>query len=188
MSGLFDWLNGIMTWLGTWIPRIQIIRYSERGIRYENGKTVSIIEPGIIIYWPIFTEVDFINVQRQVLNLRTQLLTTVDGQTVIASGLVVYSIDNVHRYLVDNHDADAGIHEVATAIIRRVLIDKKFSEIQEERSADKLDKHLTKDAREVLKSFGIKVETVRLTDFAKARAISHAGDGLTINIHPQGTP
>jgi len=185
MSGLFDWLNGIMTWLGSWIPRVQIIRYSEAGIRYRHGKDISIINPGIIVYWPIFTEIEFINVKRQVLNLRTQLLTTVDKQTVVASGLVVYRINDVQVYLVENHDADAGIHEVTTAIIRRVLIDKSFDEIQTERSADKLDKHLTSDARKVLKSFGISVEAVRLTDFAKAFALSHAGDGLTINIHPQ---
>jgi hypothetical protein len=67
------------------------------------------------------------------------------------------------------------------------LIDKSFDEIQAERSADKLDKHLTSDARKVLKSFGISVEAVRLTDFAKAFALSHAGDGLTINIHPQNS-
>ena len=95
MSGLFDWLNGIMTWLGSWIPRIQIIRYSEQGIRYRNGKNISIINPGVVVYWPIFTEIEFINVKRQVLNLRTQLLTTVDGQTVIASGLVVYRTNGV---------------------------------------------------------------------------------------------
>jgi len=183
MSGVFAWLNEAMLWIGQWIPRLLIVLSSERGIRYRNGRDVAILEPGLRVYWPIATKCQVVNVMRQVLNLSTQTLTTKDGKPVIVSGLVVYRIEDVELYLVDNHDADAGIDEVTCAEIRTVLIGLSLEEVQAERTSNRLDGRLKRAAAKSLKPFGVAVEECRLTDFAPARVLSIAGTPVSVTVN-----
>lgn len=175
MSGALAWLNEAMVWLASWIPRLVIVLASEKGIRYRHGSDVSVLDPGLHVYWPIVTRVQIVNVNRQVLNLSMQTLTTADGRTIIASGVLVYRIVDVERYLVANHDADAGIDEVTCAAIRQVLLAMDLELIQAASVGGGMDDKLRRQARKVLASFGVRVESCRLTDCAQARVLSLAG-------------
>jgi len=175
MTSALAWLNHVMVWLGSWIPRLLVVLKTERGIRYRNGSEVRILEPGRRIYWPLVTKVHVVNVMRQVLNLSTQTLTTLDGKAVIASGVLVYRIVDVEKYLVDNNDADAGIDEVTCAAVRDVLIGLSLAEIQAARKGHALDQQLGKRARKFLSPFGVRVEYCRLTDFAASNVLSVQG-------------
>lgn len=180
--GLFDWLNGIMSWIGSWIPRIQIIRATERGIKYKNGKDVIVLEPGITIYWPMFTEIEFINVTRQVLTLHNMTICLADSRVVTISALAVYRITDVYKYIVDNHDADMGMDEVINSIIRQTLIPLGFNSIQKDRSSSNMDSILTDAVREEVDVFGVEIEIVRLTDLAPTKVLTIPGLENRLNV------
>lgn len=181
MTGALSWLNEAMVWLASWVPRLLIVLHTERGIRYRCGSEVSVLEPGVHVYWPIVTRVQVVNVMRQVLNLSMQTLTTSDERTIIASGVLVYRIVDVEKYLVANHDADAGIDEVTCAAIRQVLLAMDMDLIQDASVGGAMDDKLRRQARKALAPFGVRVESCRLTDCAEARVLSLAG--IPYDIH-----
>lgn len=174
MTGL-AWLQDLATFLAAWFPRLVIVLASERGVRFRRGAEVSILEPGLHVFWPIVTKVQTVNVARQTLNLSTQTITTQDGDAIIVSGIVVYTIDNVVRYLVENENAASGMDEVTCAAVRDVLLGRTFAEIQEASKGNALDADLRHAARRRLASFGVKVESCRLTDLARTRVLSLQG-------------
>lgn len=175
MTGALAWLNELMTWCAAWVPRLVIVLKSERGIRYRLGADVSILKPGVGCYWPIVTQVQKVNVMRQTLNLSTQTITTADGEAIIVSGIVVYTIADVVLYLVENENAASGMDEVTCAAVRDVLLGRTFAEIQAASMANALDADLRKAARKRLGPFGVKVESCRLTDLARTRVLSLQG-------------
>jgi len=171
----FAWLNDLMIFIAGWFPRLRIVLASERGIRYRHGRDVSILEPGLRVYWPMVTQVQVVNVMRQTLNLSTQTITTADGEAIIVSGIVVYTIADVDRYLVQNENAASGMDEVTCAAVRDVLLGLTFDQIQEASTGLGLDDRLRRRARKFLGPFGVKVESCRLTDLARARVVSLQG-------------
>jgi len=175
MSGAFAWISEIMQWAGRWIPRLLIVRATDCGVRFRHGARVEILEPGLRVYWPIVTEVQTVNVQRSVQNLSTQTLTTHDGVAVIVSGVLVYRVADVVKFLVANHDAEAGIDEVACAGIREVVLSMTLDEIREASIGGGLADRLRRQTRKLLSPFGVRVEYCRLTDCAPARVLSLAG-------------
>lgn len=186
MTGALTWLNEAMVWLASWIPRLVIVLATERGIRYRHGADVSVLEPGLHVYWPIVTRVQVVNVMRQVLNLSMQTLTTADERTIIASGVLVYRIVDVEKYLVANHDADAGIDEVTCAAIRQVLLAMDMDTIQAASVGGVMDDKLRRQSRKVLAPFGVRVESCRLTDCAQARVLSLAGIPYDLHLTQYG--
>ena len=122
--------NQFIQLLVSFIPRFTVVRKTDRGVKFVRGKKVKVLEPGLRWYWPLVTEIEVVNVQRQVLKLPVQTLYTSDEKTVIAGGVVVYSIEDIYKYLVENYDAEDSIAEVAAACLRDIVISKTVKEIQ----------------------------------------------------------
>src|SRR5687767_7625993 len=122
-----DWINTLAQWLGAWFPRWVIVRRREKLVKFRPGSPVLVYEPKagrasrIVFYWPAFTEVLPVFVGRQTLSLPPQTLTTKDGASVVATGVVVFTIEDVERYLVENWDSDEAIAEVAGAALRKAI-------------------------------------------------------------------
>jgi len=186
VTSALSWLNDAAVWLASWLPRLLVVLSSEKGIRYRHGSEVSVLEPGLHVYWPIVTRVHVVNVMRQVLNLSMQTLTTAEGRTIIASGVLVYRITDVTKYLVANHDADAGIDEVTCAAIRQVLLAMDMDLIHDASVGGGMDDKLRRQARKALAPFGVRVESCRLTDCAQARVLSLAGIPNDIHLTQYG--
>lgn len=173
MEGLFGWIGKLFEWVGRWVPRLEIIEANEGGVKFVRGRHVREVEPGLTVYWPLTTTILKTCVVRQILNLTTQTVTTRDGRAVVVSGIVVYRIHDVVLYLVDLHNADAAIANVALAAITRVVVGTDYDVLLENR--DTLDDALTRAAIKDTEGFGVEIERVRLTDFAPCRALSVNG-------------
>lgn len=173
MAGVFGWISDLLQWFGAWIPRLLIVRTTQGGVKFVRGKCVKVIVPGLAVYWPLVTAVEITHVARQAIDLPNQTLTTRDGRSVIVSGVVVYSIRDVKKFLVDNYDSHAAIAEVALSAVRHVVISSDFESLC--RGGRVLDARLRAEARKSLKSFGVDVEYVRLSDLSACRVVSLVG-------------
>ena len=173
MESALGWIGELFSWFGSFVPRWLIVRSTEAGVKFRWGKHVHVLTPGIRWYWPAFTDVETETVVRQTLNLDAQTLMTADDKTVVASGVIVFKITDIIKFLVDNFDADEAIAEVAGSALRKFVISKTVEEIQKGR-AD-VDNSLTREAQKLLKDFGIEVEYARLVSFSTARVINLVG-------------
>jgi regulator of protease activity HflC (stomatin/prohibitin superfamily) len=174
MEAAFAWLGDLARWLSAWVPRLVHVKVYEGGVKFVRAET-RLMEPGLHVWWPITTEVMTHPVVRQVVNLPNQTLLTKDGKTVVASGVVVYTISDLHRFLVENFDAEASIAELGLAGIRRAVTQRDFEELRKGRADT--DNRLTAECQRLLDDLGVRVEYARLTDFAPVRAFALLGTG-----------
>lgn len=173
---MLEALSSFLTSLGKFIPRLHIVRKTERAVLFRRGRIAKVVEPGLVLYWPLVTDIVWASVVKQTIDLPNLTLMSKDNKTVIASGLVVYEISDIYKYLVENYDCDKSISEIACAAIRDVIVDKTVDEIQGN-NRNTIDTALSKNCREALKEYGIQVNRVRLTNFSVARVINILGLG-----------
>ena len=167
--------------MGDWIPRPRIVRITDAGVRFWFGKWARVVYPGWRLDWPAIMDMEVVPVVRQVVQLESQTLFTGDAKTVIAGAVIVFSIEDVHKFLVENFDAEDGIVEVAGHVLRDVIVGKTLDQIQETDGRRSIDKSLVVDASKALALFGVEVETMRLTDFAPARVVNLVGVNLSVD-------
>lgn len=177
MEAAFAWIGKLADFVGSLLPRLLIVKSTHRGVKYVFGSQLVALDPGVHVYWPIVTEIEVCAVVRQVLNLKSQILETKDGHTVVAGGLVVYEINDAQTFLADNENSFETIDDVATAAIRKVVISSTLDELREGRA--KLDNRLSRETQKLLRVFGVSVEYARLTDFARVRAYHLSGGPLS---------
>jgi len=173
----FAWLGKLVEFFGSFFPRLLIVKSSHRSVKYVHGKARVLLMPGVHCYWPIVTEVEHCCVVRQVLDLKSQILETKDGHTVVAAGLVVYEIHDAETFLADNENGFDSIADIACAAIRKVVVRSTMEQLRAGSSV--LDMRLTRETQKLLDAFGVNVEYARLTDFAKVRALHLSGGPLS---------
>lgn len=156
MADALAWIGELARWLASWIPRLVIVKANYLLVKFVRGKHVRVVQPGLAIYWPLVTVAKPVFVARSVMNLTNQTLTTKDGRVLVVSGVVAFQIS-----------------DVALSSIKHVIVEATYEQLLGEQQA--LDARLTRRTRSALRSFGVEVEYVRLTDFAPARALSIAG-------------
>jgi regulator of protease activity HflC (stomatin/prohibitin superfamily) len=171
----FTVIGEAVRYLGEWIPRPRIVRLTDGGVRFWFGRWASVVQPGWRLEWPAFMELEIVPVVRQVTQLSPQTLFTSDSKPVIAGAVIVWSIDDVRKYLVENYEAEASISEVAGYAVRDAIVSKTLDQIQETDGRKGIDRALLTEASKALTRFGVKVETMRLTDFAPARVLNLVG-------------
>lgn len=169
-------LGEIVRYLGEWIPRPRIVRLTDGGIRFWFGRWASVVHPGWRLEWPAVMELEIVPVVRQVTQLAPQTLFTRDSKPVIAGAVIVWSIEDVRKYLVENYEAEDSVTEVAGYAVRDAIVGKTLEQIQETDGRSSIDRALLSAASKALAMFGVKVETMRLTDFAPARVLNLVGE------------
>lgn len=174
MGGAFAWLGQLVEWLGSLIPRIMVVRATHGGVKFCRGHKIKVMNPGIHCYWPIITEIEVIPVARQTHNLPNQTLVTKDGKQVTLSGIVIYEIKDVVRALTKNWDYNDTVSDVSMAAIAKVVVEADYQDLIS--NVDRFCIGLTKETRKRLKSFGIQVHKVFITDFSNCRVIRLVGD------------
>lgn len=114
-------------------------------------------------------------VKRQTLNLPPQVLTTKDYKEILASVVVTYEIDDIHKALVDTYDFEDTIRETAQGAVKKVIATKEFQEILE--NQHEIDVELCRRIRSVIRPFGVRVIEAVVTDFGKTKIYRLVGDG-----------
>lgn len=164
MGSAFSWFGEIIQWLGAFIPRLLIVRATERGIKWVHGKKVVAMQPGLWFYWPIVTEYTIRVVARQTLDLPTQTLITNDRKQVVVSGVVVYSINDIVKAIGEQSwDVEETVNDLVRAAIVGVVTNTNLDDLA--CLDDKIIDKLTNAARKKLKKFGVHIERCFLTDF-----------------------
>ena len=170
MNAAFAWFGEIIHWIGAFIPRLLIVRATERGIKWVHGKHVKAMQPGLHFYWPIVTEYTIRVVARQTLNMPAQTLITKDKKQVVVTGMVVYSINDIVKAIGEQSwDVDNTVGDLAQAAIVGIITNTNFDELS--KLDDKMVNKMTDATRKKLKKFGVWIEKCFLTDFCTTKVV-----------------
>ena len=171
---MFDTLANLIDSFGKLFPRIRLIDKQSGGVKFKTRGRVKILKPGLYFYWPILTELRAYPIVRQVLNLPYQTLMTSDLKSIVVAGVIVYEINDLEKYGVENYDVLESITEMGCTAIRSVIVTKTLAEIQQN-NRNTIDNALTKSAKQQLEIFGLNVHYARLTDFSIAKILNLVG-------------
>lgn len=176
-------LNELFITIGSLIPRIKNILPYEKGIKFIWGSKVKIIDSGWTTYWPVSTILTIKPIVRQTTNLNYQILTTSDNKTIVVAAAILYHINDIKKYCIENYEVEETIIETASSIFREFITKNTFEEIIQHIGTGKLNSEITNKAYNELLPYGIEVEVFRLTDVAPTRVISLTNSAALTNIN-----
>ena len=180
MSTGLEWINSVAEWFGALIPDWDLLQVNEAGVKYLPGGKVKVIKPGIYWFWPVTTNVETISTKRQTLTFG-QRLTTKDFSTVQCNTVIVFTINDVVKALVETMDFEDTIGEAAQKLTIKPIMSRTFDEICDDMAeSNNMRNEVTSAARSLLSDYGVKVLDGYVCDFTETRVFSHEGAGLAI--------
>jgi SPFH domain/Band 7 family protein len=186
LENLFCWVPWLIKWLVGWVPHFGRLHSFEMGVK-ASGRRYKVLHPGFYVWIPHFSNIYSDNVVRKVVELPEQLLTTADGVRVRVGGLLVYTIEKIEVWILDNDDPDHGLFNEAARVLRNWVRSRSFDEIQEIDNADHDD--LTMEATNAMElDFGIDVRSLALTSFARTDSIDLHHSGTVKTNKSDGQP
>ena len=167
-----EWLKGFIQNLTCFIPRPLLLSMYEAGIRITFGKWNKEITAGWFWYIPLFQKIIYMEVQTQVVDLRGQSVQTRDGNSVIVSGAIQYSIKDIYKAIFNVQDVDKSLETLALGIILEYVKNRTLKECQE---VDALKKEILRGIKDAAQGWGVKIERIYITDLDKTRNIRLIG-------------
>lgn len=168
-----QWLKVLIDMIIAWIPRIQLINPDESGVRITGGKRYRAKGPGWYIWWPLIQECKKITITPQVVDLREQSLTTLDGEKRAISGAVEYDIRDAVKAILKVQDYDKNLPTLCLGKITDYVEAHPASECR----ASLIKTELKKEIREHVNKWGIRILNIFITDNVAAdtkRIMLHA--------------
>jgi regulator of protease activity HflC (stomatin/prohibitin superfamily) len=160
-----NWMLDILEKLTCWFPRPYLVQPDEAGVRITLGKYIKDLTPGWYIDIPLIHTFIKVNVALQGVKFEIQSVTTKDDVPLAIRGAVRYHISNARKAIFETDDFDKSLEAVATGAISNVVSTQIYADLQDRQT---LQAELTKAVREAAQGWGIKLQNVYLSDFAKA--------------------
>ena len=162
------WLDKLFDKLLALWPVIQILTPYEGGVRFTFGKRVRAKGAGWYLYWPIIQRFVYMEIQTQVVDLRTQSVRTIDDKDIVVSGAIQYRIADIEKAICNVQSLDESLETLALGIILDFVNRKSMSDL---RDINALKNERRKGMAEVCRGWGVKIEKVYITDLGHTRNI-----------------
>lgn len=182
MNEALSWLGDIIRGLLKFVPRLVVIKSTEGGVAFVRGTPRQILPGRMLFYWPLWTELYCLPVNRQTIDLRGQAYVTSDMRVIAVSGVVVYDVRDPMKACTVAHDLDVAIRDIALGTILRALRDKTLAQIYEGREA--IDSALERELRAQTRNWGVSIISVFLSDLAPCSVIKVMSDQGSIGVMP----
>lgn len=164
MDTFFQWL--IARWESFYCGFM--IRPYERGVHIRRGKLKRVCKPGWYFKLPFeLDEIHKVNVVSTTSNLKTQVVTTKDGYTLVVGVVIRWRVreEAVARLILDLEDYEDVLADVSYGMVAKVFLETDFGEIE----MDVLQKRILEQVRRRVGKFGFDVEDLFITDISEAR-------------------
>jgi len=169
---MFEKLIDVLLDLSKWLTPVVWINAWEDGVRFTSfgfGMRTHKLGPGLHFKLPIFQTIEHTETAMTTCNLPPQSLTTRDGKSVGASGVITYSIKDVvplFTKIVHREDAlrDVGLGALAKAVRKRT-----WPEIID--GMDGIETEVRKAIVDKVRGRGYAIEDFTCSDLATGRTI-----------------
>lgn len=160
---MFDKLIDFLLNLKDELIPIRIINEWEGGVHMRGGKFLREIKPGVRFKLPFIDHIWTAYTVPQTVDLLPQTLTTKDDKNIVLKGIIRYKVNDCKKYLMSVNSAKDVLVDTVQGIIREIIEDYTWG------SNVELNQLITEKSAKVVKVWGIKVESVTLTDFGIIR-------------------
>jgi len=116
---------------------------------------------------PIFMEHEIIPIKVQPKDIRIQSVWTKDGKDLAIGGAIIYYVREPLKAILEVDNYDASIQIIALAVIREWVGKHTLVELRE--NTEELKKQLLTAVREGSAGWGLKIQSVELTDIGVTR-------------------
>lgn len=188
LETLFHLVYEFFHWAISWVfPQMVHVRSDQRGV-LVNGRKSRVVPPGHVWFWRNWSTLFVETIARRAPEMGDQPLTTQDDSTVRVGGVLVYTIEDVQKWILENEDPEHGLLVEASRVIRDYVVEHSFEEVQGLAARDEdddEDDELTAEARLQLEgAFGVRVHRLGLTAFAEARVmdLNHCGSAINVEM------
>ena len=175
----FQWLNDLLYWVGSFFPRIKVVRSTHKGVRFKWGKNPILINPGICVYWPIVTNITLIPVVRQTTQLQPQVLTTADGKTVAVSAVFVYRISNPFLAITETDNIYGAADDIAQTALAEVITLNRQKELFSTKHCVEIQ--LEELLRKRLGPLGLELDYASIIEVGSTFVLRNIGDAWNDN-------
>lgn len=142
----------------------RIVHEWEQGVRLRCGRVVSLLGPGLHIFWPLIGEIHARNTILDVNVTDNQTVDTADGVSVTFALAVKYRIADLARLYRSIVDHDSTVLNEVTASAAALAMTMNYDEIEEE-----LPDAVWRDVHERLEEWGVELISVSLYTYCQAR-------------------
>jgi regulator of protease activity HflC (stomatin/prohibitin superfamily) len=160
-----------------WMPRFKVVPSTHAGVCFRLGRPKLIPSGRAFWYCPLIDTFYIHPIARQTLNLPNQVLSIDDGKhrkSVAVSGVVVYEVSDPMKAFAYRYDLDESVSDMGLVCIKEVLLDTKLGDIYVHQSD--IDRELKRKLSYRLRSWGVRVINVFLSDLSECRVIRLMGD------------
>lgn len=141
---------------------IKQINQYQRGVKFQFGKYVEIMEPGWKIVWPIIQGFQRVDIRTKAVDVPDQEAITKDNISARINAVIYYRVDNVSKAVLEVEDFYYAVSQLAQTTMRNIVGETSLDELLANRNevADKIQLVIDK----ATDPWGIKVESVELKD------------------------
>lgn len=157
---------------------IRIIDADCLGVRFTFGKHVAQLNPGLHFFCPGLQTIEEVAVVYQEIDCSLQSMQTSDDVAVTFSANVGYEIRDVVKWRTKVHHFDGSIERAARGHLGELINQTDYETIRTHTGdfGDEAKAKLQKQAT----AWGVRVKSVRLTDFVKARQYRFLGNEIPV--------
>ena len=161
-----------MGWLGQMFNWVFVIVPWQQAIRIRMGKTITVLDPGILFQVPFIDRVYIQNMRERVAATTSQALTTRDGVTITLCAALRFEIVDIRPMYTRLHQASETICQIVEGEFSKYIIMNDAKDC----TPDKVLAHVL--GRVDLSKFGLKLNDLFLTDFVKVKTYRLIQGGL----------
>ena len=155
---LFFWL--IITVLFVLLASIKQINEYERGVKFQLGKYISIMEPGWRIVIPVFQTYQKVDIRVKAVDVPDQDAITKDNVAVNVNAVLYYKVDNAESAIIKVEYFDYAVSQLAQTTMRDVVGEVTLDELLSKR--DTISDRIQEIVDRATDPWGIKIESVDL--------------------------
>ena len=145
---------------------IRQVNQYQRGVKFQLGKFVKIVEPGWRIVLPIFQSMQKVDIRTKAVDVPYQEAITKDNVSAKINAVIYYRVSDAARAILEVENFWFAVSQLAQTTMRNVVGQLELDQLLANREeAAKKIKELIDVATDV---WGIKVETVELKDITLA--------------------
>jgi len=149
--------------VAAWASRIiRIAAQWERGVILRLGRYHGLKGPGVMLVFPVFDNVRFVDTRLLTLDVPHQQVITRDNVPVQVDGVIFFTVKDPERAVIAVQDYRYAISQYAQASLRDVIGSMTLDELLSER--DQIQAKIAEVVESRAGAWGIHVDSIRLLD------------------------
>lgn len=170
---MFDQISEFFRAAAQIVPRFSVVNGKEGGVAWVRGKPRKIPSGCLYFYWPVWTEVEWVELRRRTMNLATQVVM-LQNKPVAVSAVVVYEVVDTLKALTEVQDYEEALQDLALYAVRNALYDVTLAKLASDEAS--VETSMRRELTKRVKRYGIKVHDVFLSNVSPCRTLMLLGE------------